>query len=189
MKITSPVAVLMLMLVAATPAVAKDANLTYLADRLMIQDLMVGYATAHNATEPELYRKLFTDDAEIALPNGTVLLKGIDKIMASVRTDRLRFNAAAKDGVRTYGVMRHIITNMEVTIAGNTATGSCYLLNTAYNAIARKPEILSMGRYEDVYLKKSGQWRISKRVLISDWGNDELAKVIGVGPYTPPEYR
>lgn len=41
------------------PVFGKDADdelLTYLADRAAIQDLMVIYETAHNTTEPELYR-------------------------------------------------------------------------------------------------------------------------------------
>jgi hypothetical protein len=178
-----------MLLTVSSAALARNSSLAYLADRLMIEDLMISYATAHNVTEPDLYRNIFTEDAEIALPTGQVILKGIDKIMASVKVDRERFNAGAKEGVRTYGNMRHIITNMVVNITGNTATGSCYLLNTAYNAATNKPEILAMGRYEDNYVKKNGKWLIARRTLIADWGNDDLAKAIGVGPYTPPQYR
>jgi hypothetical protein len=188
MKLTALCGVLMFALM--TPVLAADRTVTYLADRLAIQDLMVGYASAHDTTEPDAYRKLFTDDAEMLSADGKVLMKGIDNIVKSVTTDRKRFNAGAKEGVVTYGDMRHIITNMEVSITGNAASGSCYLLTTAYNPNTKKPEVLSMGRYEDKYVKRNGQWRIAQRKVITDWdGNEELAKMLGVGPFTPPEYR
>jgi hypothetical protein len=181
--------VLVCFALATGPAHAADKAITALADRLAIEDLMVGYATAHDTTEPELYRKLFTDDAEYLSAEGKVTIKGIDAIIKSVITDKKRFNANAKVGVVTYGNMRHIITNMMVSVAGDTATGGCYLLTTAYNPNSKQPEILSIGRYEDRYVKRNGEWRIAQRRIISDWGNDEVAKQLGVGPYTPAEYR
>lgn len=170
-------------------ASAQQPDLTWVADRLMIEDLMTRYAVAHNITEPEMYHDVFTEDAQIVRPDGAVVLDGLEEILASVETDIIRFNPDYEPGKRTFGVMRHIITNVEIEIHGDTATGSCYLLNTGFNETTQKPEIIAMGRYEDEYVKRNGRWLISRRTLIADWGNDELARQIGVGPHTPPEYR
>lgn len=178
-----------LLMLLSSPLFAQDARLAYLADRLAIEDLMVGYATAHNTADDNLYRQLFTEDAVFMNAAGKITTRGMDEIVKMVTQDRVRFNSDGTGGTVQYGVMRHVITNMVVSIKGDKATGSCYLLTTAYNATAKKPEILAMGRYEDEYVKHNGEWRISKRTIISDWGNDELAKVIKVGPYTPAEYR
>jgi hypothetical protein len=165
------------------------ADLTYLADRRQIEDLEIAYATAHNTTNADIYRRVFTEDAQMVTPTGAVALDGMQKILASVDTDRERFNPDAKPGAEVFGNMRHIITNVVINVHGKTADSTCYLLNTAYNAKQKKTEILAMGRYDDQLVKNNGEWRIKRRMIITDWGNDELAQVLGVGPYTPQKYR
>jgi SnoaL-like domain len=176
----------------AMPALGKDVNdklLTYLADRLAIQDLMTAYGTAHNTTDPELYRQIFADDVKIISPEGKVEFDGIDALLVEVKNDRVRFNQGAKDGVRTYGVMRHLFTNMEINVTDKTATGRCYSLIITNNAPAKRPEILAMDRYNTEYVKRNGKWRISKMTIYVDWGSEEMAKMLQVGPYTPAQYR
>lgn len=192
MRLKAIFSVLFLITGLAMPALGKDAQnelLTYLADRAAIQDLMVIYETAHNTTEPDLYRQIFTDDVKIVSPEGKIVLDGIEALVANVKIDRKRFNPDAKEGVRTYSVMRHLVTNMEINVTGNTATSHCYLLMIANNTPAKKPEIVAMGGYNNDYVKKNGKWRISKLVGYFDWGNDEMAKVLQIGPHTPPEYK
>lgn len=176
----------------AIPAIGKDANdklLTYLADRVAIQDLMTAYGTGHNTTDPEIYRQIFADDVKILTPDGKVVLDGIKALLVDVKNDRARFNSGAKDGVRTYGVMRHLFTNMEITVTDNTATSHCYAIVIANNAPAKRPELVAMDRYDNEYVKRNGKWRISKMTTHVDWGNDEMAKMLQVGPYTPAGYR
>lgn len=168
---------------------ATDAEVTAMIDRLKIQDVIVSYATAHNLNEAERYRPLFTADAEIILPNGRILAKGIEAIVAAARNDRKRFNADAKPGESRYGSLRDVVTNITIDIEGERATGHMYVTNIAFNPASKKPEVLQMGRYEDEYLKQKGQWRIARRQIWVDWGNDELARSMRVGPYTPEEHR
>jgi SnoaL-like domain len=179
----------MMGLFVSLPAFAQQMSSTYVADRLMIEDVLVRYATAHNTTEPALYREVFTKDAKITTTSGVVVLDGLDAILKSVETDKERFNPQYKSGETHYGTMRHIIANVVVTINGNTAKTTCYLLNTAMNTTARKPEILGMGRYEDELVKQGGRWLISRRAMSVEWGNDELSKIVGVGPNTPAKYK
>jgi len=176
----------------AMPALGKDASaelLTQLADRAAIQDLMTAYATAHNTTDPELYRQIFADDVKILSDDGKVRLEGMQALLAEVKNDRKRFNPDAKDGVRTYGVMRHLFTNMETHVKGNTATGHCYAIVMANNVAAKRPELVAVGRYDNEYVKRSGEWRISSMKTTIEWGNEDMAKALQIGPYTPAEYR
>jgi SnoaL-like domain len=184
-----PLRLALMALLVSMPVFAQPMSSTYTADRLMIEDVLVRYATAHNTTEPALYREVFTKDAKIMTTDGFVVLDGLDAILKSVETDKERFNPQYKAGETHYGTMRHIITNVVVTIKGNTAKTTCYLLNTAMNTTAGKPEILGMGRYEDELVKLDGRWLISKRAMSVEWGNDELSKIIGVGPNTPAKYK
>jgi hypothetical protein len=170
-------------------AVDAKAELTYVADRIAIEDVLIRYATAHNTTDPALYREVFTKDAKVATTSGFVVLNGLDAILKSAEQDKQRFNPGFKEGAVTYGNMRHIITNIVVKIDGNTAKTTCYLLNTAFNTNTKKPEILGMGRYEDELVKQDGKWLISRRAIAVDWGNDELSQIIGVGPHTPATYQ
>jgi hypothetical protein len=167
----------------AERAFADDATLTYLADRQAISDLVVRYAIAHNTTDETMYKDVFTEDGEFGG------IKGLANIILSVRTDIERFNKGFQAGKRTYGVMRHLITNHEVTITGDHAKGECQLLNIAFNKKTGKPEILTMSRYLDDYVKQNGRWLIARRGFAADMANDELAKQIQVGPHTPAKYR
>lgn len=175
----------------AMPAFATDADdkklLTYLADRAAIQDLLVLYRTAHNTTDPDLYPQIFSNDVKILAPDGKIILEGVEAVAANARKDRGRFNPGTKDGVRTYGSMRHLITNMDIKVTGDTATSYDYLVIIANNAAAKKPEIVAMGAYDNEYVKKNGTWRISKMVSIINWANDDMQKVLQIGPYTKKE--
>lgn len=88
--------------------------------------------------------------------------------------------AGAKDGERSFGALRHVITNSVIELTGGSAaTGVCYVL-TVVNRPERGPEILSVGRYEDEYRKVDGAWLIAKRTIVMDMGNSELGKATGL---------
>ena len=109
-----------------------------------------------------------------------MLAKGREALHAIGVNDRKRFNAGAKEGERSFGALRHIITNSVIELAGDTAaTGVCYVL-TVVNRPERGPEILSVGRYEDEYRKVDGAWLIAKRTIVMDMGNSELGKATGL---------
>lgn len=176
----------------ATPTLAQNTDdelLTYLYDRAAIQDLMTQYETAHNTTDPEIYRQIFADNVKIISPEGKIILNGIEELVANVKIDRVRFNPDAKDEVRTYSVFRHLVTNMEINVTGNTASSHCYLLMIANNPAAKRPEIVAMGGYNNTYVKKDGKWRISTLIGYFDWGSDEMAKLLQIGPYTPAGHK
>jgi hypothetical protein len=162
----------------ATTAVRAESQQDVL-DRFLIHELQSRYALAHDLTDPALYAAVFTEDAEL-IGAGRLLAKGRDALHAVGVNDRKRFNAAAKEGERSFGALRHVITNSIVDLTGDgAATGICYVL-TIVNRAEHGPEILSVGRYEDEYRKVAGTWLIAKRTIVMDMGNSELRKATGL---------
>ena len=148
-------------------------------DRFLINELQSRYALAHDLTDPTLYAAVFTEDAEL-FGAGRLLAKGREALHAIGVNDRKRFNAGAKDGERSFGALRHVITNSVVELTGDTAaTGVCFVL-TVVNRPEPGPENLSVGRYEDQYRKVDGARLIAKRTNLMDKGNSELGKAIGL---------
>jgi len=148
-------------------------------DRFLIHELQSRYALAHDLTDPALYAAVFTEDAEL-VGAGRVLAKGRDALRAIGVNDRKRFNAGANEGERSFGALRHVVTNSVIELAASdAATGICYVL-TIVNRPEHGPEILSVGRYEDEYRKVAGTWLIAKRTIVMDMGNSELGKATGL---------
>ena len=148
-------------------------------DRFLINELQSRYALAHDLTDPAMYASVFTEDAEL-YGAGRLLAKGREALHAIGVNDRKRFNAGAKEGERSFGALRHVITNSVIELDGDTAaSGVCYVL-TVVNRPDRGPEILSVGRYEDKYRKVDGEWLIAKREIVMDMGNSELVKATGL---------
>ncbi|MCP5146411.1 MAG: nuclear transport factor 2 family protein [Gammaproteobacteria bacterium] len=109
-----------------------------------------------------------------------VLAKGRLAMFAIGESDRKRFNAGAAEGERSFGVMRHVVTNSVVDLTGaDTANAICYV-TTILNQEGFGPQILGIGRYEDEFVKVNGEWLIKRRVIVSDMGNQELAKASGL---------
>lgn len=152
-------------------------------DRFLIQELQNRYALAHDLTDPEMYASVFTEDAELYGAGNRLLAKGREAFLAIGANDRKRFNAGAADGERSFGALRHVITNPIIELTGaTTATGFCYVTTVVVRP-GGGPEILSLSRYEDEYRKVDGEWLIAKREIISDMGNAALGEATGLfGP-------
>jgi hypothetical protein len=126
-----------------------------------------------------MYAGVFTEDAEL-YSGGRMLAKGREAFHAIGVNDRKRFNAGAAEGERSFGALRHVITNAVIELTGGTtATGVCYVMTVVMRPEGG-PEILSLGRYEDEYRKVDGEWLISKRVIVLDMGNSELGAATGL---------
>lgn len=160
-------------LLLGTTAANADAQ-SELLDRLQIMELQSRYALAHDLTDPATYAGVFTEDAEL-IGSGRVLAKGRAALHAVAVNDRKRFNNGLPEDVRSFGVMRHVVTNSVIDITGaDSAKGLCYVLTIA-NRTDEGPQILSVGRYEDEFRKVDGKWLIARREIVMDMGNDALA--------------
>src|SRR2546429_4311998 len=76
---------------------------------------------------------------------------------AAIRAFAGRFSRFNERG----GQLRHVISNLAVTIEGERAQASCYLLNILTRN--DKSELLAPGRYECDLVKSEGNWRFPRR--------------------------
>jgi hypothetical protein len=80
----------------------------------------------------------------------------------------------------------HVVSNRMVTLTGPaSAEGSSYVV-TLINDKEAGPQTLSISRYLDKYVKAGGQWRISRREIILESGNQALGRKYGFIPQNPP---
>lgn len=171
----------LLLLAAPTALLAAD-SLQAIADRTLIRELMDRYGLVHDSGTPEEYADLFTADGEIAVaPGGPAIVKGREALIAQARRDHERFGNEPAAGGKTTSIMRHLISNAQVTlVSDSTATGTCYV-TTVVKKGDIGPVVLGISRYTDRYMKQDGQWRIQRREITIEQGNDELARQLGFG--------
>ena len=107
-----------------TTAVRADSQQEVL-DRFLINELQSRYALAHDLTDPAMYASVFTEDAEL-YGAGRLLAKGREALHAIGVNDRKRFNAGAKEGKRSFGALRHVITNSVSNSMGTPPRPAAY---------------------------------------------------------------
>jgi uncharacterized protein (TIGR02246 family) len=127
-----------------------------LADRAAIHDLFTRYCCALDNGEVEIVVACFTEDA--ALKSPVVDIKGHD----AIRAFAARFAAQRAAGTQ----FRHFVTNITVTIDGDHATATAYLLVLISKDGGHRT--LPPGRYECDLVKQHGGWRFSRRTVFHD---------------------
>jgi hypothetical protein len=149
-------------------------------DRMLIRELQDRYAIVHDFGTPEEYASVFSDDGAIAAPTGQTLVQGRAALIAYAERNRERWSDEPGADGRISSFMRHLISNSEIEVTGpDTATGMSYV-TTLVQRGEIGPAILSIGRYEDRYVRQNGQWLIAHRTIIMDLGDSELAQVLGL---------
>ena len=181
MRIASAWIFALVLLAAPSLLLAAD-SLEAIADRTLIRELMDRYGLVHDSGSPEEYADLFTAEGEIAVaPGGPPIVKGRQALIEQARRDHDRFgNEPAANG-KTTSIMRHLISNSQITLTGaDTAAGTCYVTTVVKKGDVG-PAILSISRYTDRYVKQNGEWRIQRREITIEFGNAELGKQLGFG--------
>jgi uncharacterized protein (TIGR02246 family) len=130
--------------------------MTTLADRAAIHDLFTRYCCALDDGEVETVVDCFTADAVLKSP--VIDIKGSDEIRAFAT----RFAAGRAAGAQ----LRHMVTNIAVTIDRDRATATAYLLVLISKDGGHRT--LPPGRYECTLVKEDGVWRFARRVVIHD---------------------
>ncbi len=126
-------------------------------DRFAINDLFVRYATALDAGDVETIVGCFTEDAALESP-----VVGAFSGHPAIRAFARRFARFREDGAQ----LRHVISNLAVTIDGERARATCYLLNLMTRN--GRSELLAPGRYECDLVKIDGEWLFQRRLVILD---------------------
>ena len=130
--------------------------MTDLEDRIAIHDLFIRYCRALDNGEVETVVACFTPDAVLKSP--VVDVTGHDEIRAFAG----RFAAQLAAGTQ----FRHMVTNIVVTVDGEHATATAYLLVLITENGAHRT--LPPGRYECDLVKEQGVWRFARRTVFHD---------------------
>lgn len=144
-------------------------------DQLAIEQLLMRYAAALNTGDADTYVSLFTPDATFELRRQVEEPPFLGPIVgrAALRSQWFPDAPASTTGARRFGPMRHVTTNYEIDVTGDTATVRAFFIEVVSNGAnvppgSNPPTIHAMGRYEDELVKVDGQWFFSKRVVITD---------------------
>ena len=144
-------------------------------DHLAIEQLLMRYAAALNTDDADTYVSLFTPDATFELkrqadePPFLGPFEGRDALRKQWFPDA----PASTSDATGFGPMRHVTTNYEIDVEGDTATVRAFFIEVVSNGAntppgSNPPTIHAMGRYEDELVKADGRWYFSKRVVITD---------------------
>lgn len=161
---------------AAEPAEI-EARLASLEDHVRIEQLLMRYAAALNTRDADTYVSLFTPDATFELRRAIEEppFLGPFKGREALRKQWFPEGAGAADasGRRPFGPMRHVTTNYEIDVRGETATVRAFFIEVVSNGPnippgSKPPTIHAMGRYEDELVKQDGQWLFARRVVLTD---------------------
>ena len=143
---------------------AKDAPLTAqgLADRAQVEDLLTRYYWNFGNANSESFGEYYAPDAEFVLGKNTYKgVKAIEAMYAAVPKDVPQRSAYA---------LNILISNMLVTMHGNSATARLVFTETITQKQGDKPTILTQGREFDHLVKLNGKWLISQRIVMGAKG-------------------
>ena len=130
--------------------------MTQLEDRAAIHDLFTRYCCALDNGEVETVVACFTADA--ALKSPLIDIKGHHEIRAFAG----RFAGRRPAGTQ----FRHMVTNVAVTLDGDRATATAYLLVLISKDGSHRT--LPPGRYECDLVKEDGRWLFARRTVFHD---------------------
>ena len=126
-------------------------------DRFAINDLFVRYSTALDAGDVDTIVACFTEDGALESP-AVGKYAGRDGIRAFSE----RFAAMHRRGVQ----LRHVISNLAMTVDGDSARATCYLTNIM--TVDGESRMMPPGRYECELRKIDGTWLFQHRLVILD---------------------
>ena len=126
-------------------------------DRFAINDLFVRYATALDGGDVDGIVSCFTPDGALESP-----VIGKYSGHAGIRAFSERFSAMHKRGVQ----LRHVITNLAMTVDGDRAHVSAYLTNII--TVDGKSQMVPPGCYDCDLRRIDGAWLFHNRLVTLD---------------------
>lgn len=143
---------------AATPTTTAQA----LADRAEIEDLLTRYYNNFGGGVESQVAAYYAPDGEMVL--GQNHYKGIEAIKGA-------YAAVPADAPqRKSFALNILISNLVVTVHGNTATARLVFTETTTEKQGDAPKILTQGREFDNLIKRNGRWWIAKRQILGPKG-------------------
>jgi hypothetical protein len=134
-------------------------DLSRLADRLAIQDVLTRYSRGVDRCDLETLTSAFWEDAEV-------------QYGAEVE-DAHRWAEGLVVALKGMACTSHALSNMLIVLDGERATAETYC--TAYHEVSTPGGIREMivgGRYLDQLEKRGGAWRVMFRLYVMDWNRN-----------------
>ena len=152
---------------ALAPATQAFAQMTpqELADRAAIEDLITRYYNNFGGGVESRVAEYYAEDGEMIL--GQNSYKGIEAIKGA-------YAAVPADAPQRGSFAPNIlISNLLVTVRGDSATARLVFTETVTEKEGEAPKILVQGREFDTLVKRNGRWLISKRQIMAANGVPE----------------
>lgn len=118
-------------------------------DAEKLRDLYARYVFAYDGSRADDFAALFTDAGVFEIANGPVV-SGRAALAGMVDA------AAARPGSTL-----HVVTNVLVSVAGDSATGRAYVLLLAVDDGALR--VVTAGTYDDSFERTEDGWLLSRR--------------------------
>ncbi len=133
-----------------------------LVDRAMIEDLLVDYYAQLGSGRHDF--GAFFDPEGVIDVNGTVAKgqKAIEEVYAK----------AAEATPPKPGVFRMVLSNVRVSVQGDTATVDAIWTGVHSAKVTATPQFVEQGREHAELVKRNGKWLFKHRVISSDGGLD-----------------
>jgi len=141
---------------------------SYGEDRSEIEDLMNRYLFAMDWRDAEAYAATFTEDG--VLDYGGGLEKGrpaIAGMINGLKAREAKARAEDKSGLRR-ATTRHFVTNLVLTINGDTAVARAYWMSVSNAKDRASAAVSAYGHYEDTLAKRNGKWLFTSRKILNE---------------------
>lgn len=130
-------------------------------DRLELRYLVERYARGCDRRDAALLATCFAD-------GGTVTVNWTDRPPSTMHMPRDLERIPT--GLGRYEKTLHFVGNHHAEVDGDTATGETYCF--AHHILDGNDHVMAI-RYQDVYRREAGGWRILERTLLVDWTQDQ----------------
>ena len=136
-----------------------------LMDKAEIEAVLVRYTHALDTLDADKYANVFTQDAVFEMGAGEVRkgraeIRGIITDLQESRSEREASGTAAPS------LMHHVMTNATLDIVGDDEAHHYAYWMTILGNADNEYRVASMGHYEDVLVKRNGEWLIQTRKLL-----------------------
>lgn len=146
-----------------------DTNSTpsYAEDRAAIEDLLARYLFALDWNDFDTFGDTFTEDAEFEYARGTA--RGREAIVETIRGFKERIGAHYTDEQGNPAVLRHVLGQTVIRVAGDRAFVTAFWWEMANNGPGNTPLVGTFGTYEDELQRVAGQWKFAKRRVLNEF--------------------
>jgi hypothetical protein len=144
-----------------------EARLRKLEDKLEIHEMVAAYGRLLDTHDWDGFRELFADDLHAEHGVVTPPIDGADRFVAVGR----QLSGLMED-------CQHYVTNIEVTVDGDEAEASAFVL-AMHDVVLDGDRVLvpAGGRYEHHLRRTARGWRIYRLIVHETWLDERVGKI------------